>query len=608
MKKNSITNKITPCCGLPFSVVYWWVSNLTLNSESDRQFILSKISQNGTISIDAWKVLINSGTLESDASLTKAEFLAWFNCGKQPKCEQLKIIIEGFKISNWSAFYDSIDALNLAFEELENKLKLKYNNTTEAEAVDIIKRADQFTGENVNYRETTTWHDDSAMNDSKVDGVMFIKKSGKYYTRQYTGAINVKWFGAKGDNTTNDTEAFRKAHNFIKSSIPPNQLKPPILFVPRGNYIIENFEIDTTGFQMIGEGSKNTIFKFVNSMGTASAGIYFKNAVLDTQSPSHKFYRDIKIKNIGCDPSTIPSGKSFIQIRNCYDFLVSGVDVYTDSFALENKFALELRDNVYTGSVENCYLPKVNCNASIAWTITTITFINLRSMNVRLNKCLGMTFIQPVVQGNENEKFYINNCDTITIMGGDMENGGIFLNFGTNNSNIRSFGNNILALGGAYSNGEIPQNSYFDDKGNIGIGMPNVNGLFGKQLIKGLANSVVQTLMSLGGTAFQFLGNGDSGVYGKFTYVGSASNYRMWGKISDDMVTKTEFMRLTDSGNLLIGMSEDIGAKLRVNGIISQNVATHTEATAGTATAIPAQPKGYYETNVNGETVRVPYY
>ena len=104
MKKNSITNKITPCCSLTFSVVYWWVSNLTLNSEADRNFILSKISQNGSISIDAWKILINSGTLEADASLTKAEFLAWFDCGKQPTCEQLKLIIEGFKVSNFEYY------------------------------------------------------------------------------------------------------------------------------------------------------------------------------------------------------------------------------------------------------------------------------------------------------------------------------------------------------------------------------------------------------------------------------------------------------------------------------------------------------------------------
>ena len=28
--------------------------------------------------------------------------MGWFDCGKQPKCEQLKLIIEGFKIGNWT--------------------------------------------------------------------------------------------------------------------------------------------------------------------------------------------------------------------------------------------------------------------------------------------------------------------------------------------------------------------------------------------------------------------------------------------------------------------------------------------------------------------------
>ena len=95
------TNLLEVCCGLPFSVVYWWITNLTLNSEADRQYLLTQISQSGVLSIDGWKVLVNSGTLEADASLTKPEFLAWFNCEKQPSCEQLKLIIEGYKLGSW---------------------------------------------------------------------------------------------------------------------------------------------------------------------------------------------------------------------------------------------------------------------------------------------------------------------------------------------------------------------------------------------------------------------------------------------------------------------------------------------------------------------------
>lgn len=119
MQKNSITNKITPCCGLPFSVVYWWISNLTLNSEADRQYLLTQISQNGVLSIDGWKVLVNSGTLEADASLAKPEFLAWFNCEKQPSCEQLKLIIEGYKLGVWVG-----DLNEIRFENVLGVLKI----------------------------------------------------------------------------------------------------------------------------------------------------------------------------------------------------------------------------------------------------------------------------------------------------------------------------------------------------------------------------------------------------------------------------------------------------------------------------------------------------
>jgi hypothetical protein len=98
MKKNSITNKITPCCGLPFKNMHWWVMNLKINSENNRSYIVSKIEQSGDLSIDAWKILINSITLEEDAVLTKNEFLEWFECGRSPSCGRLKILIESFQL------------------------------------------------------------------------------------------------------------------------------------------------------------------------------------------------------------------------------------------------------------------------------------------------------------------------------------------------------------------------------------------------------------------------------------------------------------------------------------------------------------------------------
>ena len=90
-----------------------------------------------------------------------------------------------------STTYTKVET-DFLIQQLEEKTHDKYNDESNSIANDIIKFTDINTGENVNYRETTMWHDGSVMDDSKVDGVMFIKKGGKYYVRQYTGSINVK--------------------------------------------------------------------------------------------------------------------------------------------------------------------------------------------------------------------------------------------------------------------------------------------------------------------------------------------------------------------------------------------------------------------------------
>ena len=63
--------------------------------------------------------------------------------------------------------------------------------TDDTLAGDILKRVDKITGENVNYRETTTWHDGTPMTDAKLDNIIFIKKGAKFYKRQFEGFENI---------------------------------------------------------------------------------------------------------------------------------------------------------------------------------------------------------------------------------------------------------------------------------------------------------------------------------------------------------------------------------------------------------------------------------
>jgi hypothetical protein len=52
------------------------------------------------------------------------------------------------------------------------------------------------------------------------------------WVRQYSGAVNVKWFGAKGDGVTDDTAAIQAAVNYFDLS-----------FIPVGEFIVRNLQI-----------------------------------------------------------------------------------------------------------------------------------------------------------------------------------------------------------------------------------------------------------------------------------------------------------------------------------------------------------------------------
>lgn len=83
----------------------------------------------------------------------------------------------------------------------------------------IIQLIDSYTKENVNYEETSLWHDGTPMDDTKVDNVIFRKKLNKYYAaRDFLNgnAIRAGLFGVSPDNPDN-SEALQKAINYASS-------------------------------------------------------------------------------------------------------------------------------------------------------------------------------------------------------------------------------------------------------------------------------------------------------------------------------------------------------------------------------------------------------
>lgn len=77
---------------------------------------------------------------------------------------------------------------------------------------------------------------ETAVND---DGIVYNK-----WVRQFVGRVNVKWYGAKGDGVTDDTEAFNKA--FVNRDI----------FIPEGEYLITDIVTVTSHSNILGDKAK----------------------------------------------------------------------------------------------------------------------------------------------------------------------------------------------------------------------------------------------------------------------------------------------------------------------------------------------------------------
>lgn len=120
--------------------------------------------------------------------------------------------------------------------------KSKYLRTVyDDNSVMLSNIVDSYTGELLTYLKVTNDIFGNPITDLYVDNVIYIKVNNEYYKRCFSGAVNARWFGAKGDDVNDDSPAINAAAEAARSNI-------TTLYIPSGFYKC-NSKLNLTGIR-----------------------------------------------------------------------------------------------------------------------------------------------------------------------------------------------------------------------------------------------------------------------------------------------------------------------------------------------------------------------
>ncbi|GEM_PF-1672412 len=268
-----------------------------------------------------------------------------------------------------------------------------------------IELNDQFTNEWTVFEEANKAFNGNLITDMICDGIIYKKVDSKYYRRILENdAVNVKWFGAKGDELNDDTAAVQLAVDFLKS------IEGGTVFFPKGKYLISNIDfigkeysnISIIGNQAIikqklGPKKPNALIGESSSRHLGIDGVFVFNSQAYREYNESNSIKNIRIKGIRFEsinnfvpnpdptPPALPivddfdelmsqivlCGVSDVVVEDCQfiNFHSDGITILgsihenSDNDDGDNDLTTETK-RCYNGYVEirNCLFDGVNCN------------------------------------------------------------------------------------------------------------------------------------------------------------------------------------------------------------------------------------------------------
>lgn len=174
------------------------------------------------------------------------------------------------------------------------------------------------------------------------DGASFQSQDGAWW-QIVSVDINVRQFGAKGDNATDDTEAFQNALDWSKE-----------VFVQNGNYIVNGVVVAGEGYTILGESDYNT-----SLWATDSNPIFFFGNLANDIS------QFLTLKNMTIGGKASFNGECYIRVKRCFQTYFERIR-YKGSLANPSEAIYVLDNNGGTSeqpirtTFRDCYIDGVN--------------------------------------------------------------------------------------------------------------------------------------------------------------------------------------------------------------------------------------------------------
>lgn len=149
--------------------------------------------------------------------------------------------------TNLSAYTMPFVNTAMVVENIEELKTFNIQQSNQIETLGYYEKGDG--GGGLFYWDLTSTEADNGGTVIQATGII----TGRW-KRVFSGAVNVKWFGAKGDNTNNDTPSFNLCLAFCRT----NNVS---MYIPDGNYVLLSATSIGTAVSIIGESESSTILK-----------------------------------------------------------------------------------------------------------------------------------------------------------------------------------------------------------------------------------------------------------------------------------------------------------------------------------------------------------